>query len=312
MILIGVALVLLAIAIAIIITIRINDIAFVEEHSYAIKQLCELNQRYYFLMIPNFNMRHEYDNEHFYDDISPQDYLVYALVGIKENVKKAISDATDNQVRYVQYMEEVNQIQDFNRYDTDCTDRRKKRLVALELQMYKKRIQSPTVSFELAVTLVLTKINGAYRSSKGAIFWANDLLSLIARIEQKKGNRYEDYQIWQSICRVERGKVTNRLRFEIYERDGNRCVMCGRSGNLEIDHIVPISKGGKSTLDNLQTLCHRCNTEKSNKVTFSSPQNHRQSHICPWCGEVLVIRRGQYGMFWGCSKYPKCRFTKQL
>uniref|UniRef100_UPI00111C32C3 HNH endonuclease n=1 Tax=Mycobacterium avium TaxID=1764 RepID=UPI00111C32C3 len=35
---------------------------------------------------------------------------------------------------------------------------------------------------------------------------------------------------------------------------------------LEVDHIVPISKGGMSTPDNLQTLCWRCNRTKSNKV----------------------------------------------
>ncbi|MBP5466276.1 MAG: HNH endonuclease [Clostridia bacterium] len=52
------------------------------------------------------------------------------------------------------------------------------------------------------------------------------------------------------------------MRFSIYKRDGYRCQHCGRSGrfvDLEIDHIIPISKGGKSTYDNLQTLCQRCN-----------------------------------------------------
>jgi len=52
---------------------------------------------------------------------------------------------------------------------------------------------------------------------------------------------------------------------KIYARDHYGCRICGRSGNqdfLEIDHIKPISKGGKSTYDNLQTLCRRCNKEK--------------------------------------------------
>ncbi|MBR2352886.1 MAG: HNH endonuclease, partial [Clostridia bacterium] len=34
---------------------------------------------------------------------------------------------------------------------------------------------------------------------------------------------------------------------------------------LEVDHIIPVSKGGKSTLDNLQTLCERCNRGKGTK-----------------------------------------------
>ncbi len=33
------------------------------------------------------------------------------------------------------------------------------------------------------------------------------------------------------------------------------------------------------------------------------------SGICPRCGAQLVLRKGKYGSFWGCSNYPKCRFT---
>ncbi|MBO4856796.1 MAG: HNH endonuclease [Bacilli bacterium] len=41
--------------------------------------------------------------------------------------------------------------------------------------------------------------------------------------------------------------------------------MCGKSDlleNLEIDHIIPIARGGKTTPDNLQVLCHDCNKKK--------------------------------------------------
>ena len=88
-------------------------------------------------------------------------------------------------------------------------------------------------------------------------------------IKNKNGTFYNDREIWNSLCRVERGKVSNKMRFSIYERDGYRCRNCGisdRYANLEIDHIIPISKGGKSTYDNLQTLCHRCNVEKGDSM----------------------------------------------
>lgn len=55
------------------------------------------------------------------------------------------------------------------------------------------------------------------------------------------------------------------MRFAIYKRDGYRCRYCGISNKfaeLEVDHIKLIAKGGKSTYDNLQTLCHRCNVNK--------------------------------------------------
>ncbi|MBO4667476.1 MAG: HNH endonuclease [Bacilli bacterium] len=59
------------------------------------------------------------------------------------------------------------------------------------------------------------------------------------------------------------------MRFSIYARDGNRCRKCGRrTGDLEIDHIIPIAKGGKSTYENLQTLCKSCNKKKGSSLDF--------------------------------------------
>lgn len=61
------------------------------------------------------------------------------------------------------------------------------------------------------------------------------------------------------------------LRLKVLDKDNFRCVFCGRSPatdigvQLHIDHIVPFSKGGKSLLENLQTLCLECNLGKSNK-----------------------------------------------
>lgn len=52
----------------------------------------------------------------------------------------------------------------------------------------------------------------------------------------------------------------------VYKRDGGRCVFCGSTQNLQLDHIIPFSKGGATTLDNMQLLCQKCNIEKSNKI----------------------------------------------
>lgn len=46
---------------------------------------------------------------------------------------------------------------------------------------------------------------------------------------------------------------------------GNVCLACGKS-EVTIDHIVPISKGGSSNIDNLQPLCGRCNTRKRDEI----------------------------------------------
>lgn len=61
--------------------------------------------------------------------------------------------------------------------------------------------------------------------------------------------------------------VKESLRNEIFERDNNRCLNCGISNDLTIDHIVPFSRGGKTEKENLQTLCQKCNKGKRDGVT---------------------------------------------
>ena len=67
-----------------------------------------------------------------------------------------------------------------------------------------------------------------------------------------------------------RKTIGKGMRFDIFKRDNFRCK-CGRSPAkdpavvLHIDHIIPVSKGGKTTMENLQTLCSECNSGKGTK-----------------------------------------------
>ena len=68
----------------------------------------------------------------------------------------------------------------------------------------------------------------------------------------------------------QRRLMTDSLRYDILVRDGFRCKICGASAadgvKLHVDHILPVSKGGKTVESNLRTLCERCNLGKSNKI----------------------------------------------
>ena len=67
-----------------------------------------------------------------------------------------------------------------------------------------------------------------------------------------------------------------RTRRAVFERDGRRCVQCGRPGRLECDHVVPLHRGGAPfDLDNLQTLCRRCHVEKSRGESTNDPERAR-------------------------------------
>ena len=84
---------------------------------------------------------------------------------------------------------------------------------------------------------------------------------------------YLDSRIkWSKSVAGQRALMTSSLRRSILERDGHTCKQCGASLStephllLEVDHIVPVSKGGLTRADNLQTLCWRCNRSKGAKL----------------------------------------------
>lgn len=240
---------------------------FVIEHSVALKQLAKINSRYQFKSITHYDLYNSYDNENFYNEISCQDYLTYQLVYIQKKVKASMKDTLDNAILYDEYKKEVQKTCHIEQFDSDKVLSNKNRLNKLVKEYFKKAYKRPTTSFSIFVKLTLTDINGYPRGSKSNQFYPKEIEEIIYLLNMKDGDYYVDNDIWKAICRVERGKVTNRMRFAIYERDHYRCRKCGRStDDLEVDHIIPISKGGKSTYDNLQTLCHRCNYDKGSKI----------------------------------------------
>lgn len=75
-----------------------------------------------------------------------------------------------------------------------------------------------------------------------------------------------------AFTKEQRALMTTKLRDFIKARDNFTCCNCKNSTHnepnllLEIDHIIPVSKGGYTVEDNLQTLCWKCNRAKSNKI----------------------------------------------
>lgn len=78
-----------------------------------------------------------------------------------------------------------------------------------------------------------------------------------------------------ALVKEQRAMMTAKLRTQIKERDNFTCCQCGNSVRaepnllLEIDHIIPISKGGLTREENLQTLCWKCNRSKGARMVFS-------------------------------------------
>lgn len=73
----------------------------------------------------------------------------------------------------------------------------------------------------------------------------------------------------RAMMERERRLMTASMRYEVLRRDNFRCKLCGATAKdgvkLHVDHIKPVSRGGKTEMSNLRTLCERCNLGKGAK-----------------------------------------------
>lgn len=96
--------------------------------------------------------------------------------------------------------------------------------------------------------------------------------------------------------------------------------------NIQSDYVVPafllneIINSKKTALNERQIRVvyeslERYHSSMSHEEYVRKIKNYRSAldnNICPRCGGNLVLRNGQYGQFYGCSNYPKCKFRKKI
>lgn len=110
--------------------------------------------------------------------------------------------------------------------------------------------------------------------------WRNALNSFVIYINGENNNNFDAEEStniqnsvnhFQHIHKTKR-EVNLRIRFLVLKRDNFKCCACGASPakdpsvELQVDHIIPWSKGGETVIENLQTLCSKCNFGKSNLI----------------------------------------------
>jgi hypothetical protein len=97
--------------------------------------------------------------------------------------------------------------------------------------------------------------------------------------------------------------IPPKIRFEVFQRDGFKCAYCGKDANqaiLEVDHIIPEAKGGKTELGNLQTACFECNRGKSAKDVVAAGTGPSLDSfdglpvIAPGYLAAVVLKRGSF------------------
>lgn len=126
---------------------------------------------------------------------------------------------------------------------------------------------------------------GRYVTNGAAILAALAVGFVVRRIEDTPNawvfavRRGETVRVPLAPFPARRGGLSLRLRTDVMERDDFRCRRCGATADdgarLVVDHITPVSRGGRTTLENLQVLCSPCNAGKSDREPHAHDRRGR-------------------------------------
>jgi HNH endonuclease len=126
-------------------------------------------------------------------------------------------------------------------------------VVRVDAYPYSPQFQSQLIQMQVA-----KGAGGGYYSVPDSLY-AKTIIDTLVRLWKRQLVLYKE----QST----QGEIPKHIQNAVMQRDGGRCVQCGYSGEyIEFDHIIPRSKGGTNTVDNIQLLCRRCNLKKGDRI----------------------------------------------
>ncbi len=240
--------------------LRRKHLKFVAEHSPKLKKIRELNQKYSFIVLsPTEYYTKRCTSKTMFDRTDVyQIFLSY----VSENLnacKQLLTKTQKNQEFMDHYLIEFKKImtspisQKFhNQY---------KYFYQIENNLCRSEKANPVLHVSFCIFCEYSSPQGRNHYSKTKTYDIYDLRQAIDTLEQQAKQK--------NMHTCERNKMNDSLRYDILKRDHFRCVLCGRTANdgvkLQVDHIIPIAKGGKTEKENLRTLCENCNFGKSDK-----------------------------------------------
>ena len=240
----------------------------VAEASLKVQELNKLNETIKFNPVnTNIRITKKYDNKYQYNKIEPLYLIEYELRSKIDYYAQYIRDIQENRNKKIMYNERVKEILamschiDFESIGISEDDFKKQ-----EMHLFNQLIAPNFTDCTFVAAVSYSSPKRRVNLSKEDEFNLDQIVSAFKRVSPS----FMDRKTFEHIAMVERGEVTNSLRYDIMNRDHFKCVICGASAKdgaqLHVDHIVPIAKGGKSVPSNLRTLCEGCNLGKSDKT----------------------------------------------
>ena len=181
-----------------------------------------------------------------------RDYLVDTMQNVEHNCV--------NYSTYCEYCEKLFSERSIDWYG-------KRNFSIKEKALFDSLMLRPVVSLTIITHCKYTTPAGRHHYHSRDVFYLADLRSVQTELQ----NETE----FEQSKRYQRSIMSDSLRYDIMKRDGFTCTLCGATrkdgAKLQVDHIIPIAKGGKTIPSNLRTLCDRCNLGKSDKYDPCGP-----------------------------------------
>lgn len=243
-------------------------IKIVQRTSTLLKNLCELNERYHFAQF----VQSEYTLYAFlpskpkFDRYKPVSKLDETI--LKDNkLLKAASAIEKNRRLHTAYLNELKNLH------SEITKEQAKALrvsytkyVEVEKLLFAERQLEPVLDSRVVCAAEYRSPKGRNRYQKADIVPIDEVPVRYEALRRQIAHQHSE----EMRRKRARSQMTDKLRYDILQRDGFRCQLCGRTAQdgvkLHVDHIIPVAKGGKTTWDNLRTLCEDCNRGKSDRL----------------------------------------------
>lgn len=263
---VGIVSLMLVLMILLAIVVRRKTIKSIKETSkryQAYKALCE---KYQYLQVESnteycecLESKYKFDHFNF-------DKYVFGLVCKERDAFEEILDAIEiNKKQLAKFEEEYRQLPEFTETPPSWLYSVLERRVMKDEE---KHHEPPTTESTITCSIHYTSPAGRNRYGNFQVYSTEDIENFVNQsYVLEKERESKEYQ---------RKILTPSLRYDILKRDNFKCVICGRTPKkdgvtLHVDHIIPVSKGGKTEPENLRTLCSICNLGKSDKYDEDGP-----------------------------------------
>ena len=229
------------------------------------KALCKLNSKYHFYTIEASNriiVEREYSHKS-YDRATASEIILYQIENNINNIREFILNAYRNKKIYDNYIKEFKNINNETPLDViNSSGYSKEKFSEIEKELIECEKIKDTV-YNITINVIVSYITPSGRANyrKNKFVSYQELCDLY--MQWHNGKKYS------VTAKRERRYMSDQLRYDVLKRDNFTCQKCGATAKdgakLHVDHIVPVYKGGKTTMSNLQTLCDRCNIGKGTK-----------------------------------------------